>query len=169
MIEANNADWWIEHLGLAEHPEGGYFRETFFSDEWIDQADLPERYASDRSYSSILFLLKAGGFSAFHRLKSDELWYYHAGNPVNIYTIDDNGIMEPFVLGNRVDAGESFQVRFRRGIWFAAECNGSGGFSVIGCSVSPGFSYEDFELAEPAYLISSYPEHREIIERYTRS
>ena len=92
------AVYWINHLKLQEHPEGGYFREVYRSGEFIQKKGLPVRYSSFRAFStSIYFLLKGTQFSAFHRLKSDEIWHFHYGSTITIYLLHSTGKMFQYI------------------------------------------------------------------------
>jgi len=159
---------WIEELGLQPHPEGGWYKEVYRSSEQIGAAGLPERFGGARSFStSIYFLLAGDNFSAFHRIKSDELWHFYAGDGLTIHTIAANGEYEAIKLGNRPEAGESFQAVVPAGRWFASEAKG-GSYGLVGCTVAPGFDFADFELAERDRLTAEFPQHRDLIERLTR-
>jgi len=158
----------IDELGLLPHPEGGWYKEVYRASEEIGAAGLPERFGGARSFStSIYFLLAGDNFSAFHRIKSDELWHIYAGDGLTIHVIAPNGDYEGINLGNRLEAGETFQAVVPAGSWFASEPN-DGGYALVGCTVAPGFDFADFELAERDSLQQQFPEHRELIERLTR-
>jgi len=163
------AEYWIEKLGLHNHPEGGYFKETYRSHEKIPQHDLPELYQGDRNFSTaIYFLLKEYEFSAFHRLKGDELWHYHAGDPLEIFEIKPDGHLDKYYLGHDLEAGEQPQVTIFKNHWFAARVNNPKGYTLMSCTMTPGFEFADFELAERASLVAAYPQHKALIERLTR-
>ena len=166
---SHRADYWIKKLGLHNHPEGGYFKETYRSVEKIPQQDPPEKYEGDRNFSTaIYFLLKQEEFSAFHRLKGDELWHYHAGDPLEIFVINPDGSLEKFYLGPDMDAGEQPQVVIYKNRWFGAKVNNPKGYTLMSCTMTPGFEFADFELAEQAELIRAHPQHKELIKRLTR-
>lgn len=159
----------IKQLNLAPHPEGGYFRKTYISDELINKNHLPERFAGDRAFSTaIYFLLEQGDFSAFHRICSDECWHFYTGGTLNIYVIHQDGKLETIQLGNDINRGEVFQHVVPAGAWFASEPASGTGFSLVGCTVSPGFDFNDFEMAKAENLLSKYPEHAVLIERLCR-
>ena len=159
----------IKELNLLPHPEGGYFSETYRSKEIIKKENLPAKYGSDRNYlTSIYFLLEDNNFSAFHRLKTDEIWYFHFGNPLMLNTIDEQGTLTQNILGPDFRAGQKFQHTVPAGHWMSASVLNEEGFSLIGCSMSPGFDYDDFELGDRKKLIELFPRHKVIIEKYTR-
>jgi uncharacterized protein len=162
------ADYWIRKLKLIPHPEGGYFRETYRSTERIMTAGLPKRYSGSRHFSTaILFLLKKGQVSRLHRLKSDETWHFHAGSALTIHAISPAGRYKAFRLGGSPVRGEEFQITVKAGHWFGATIAGRGAFSLVGCTVAPGFEFADFEMADRRKLIGRYPRHRRVIEKLT--
>ena len=165
MSEVNNAQYWIDKLKLKAHPEGGHYVEVYRSEELIEGSGLPERFSSARSFStSIYFLLQKGEFSAFHRIKSDEIWYYHAGDPLEIFDIDEAGKLTRHVVGIGEEA--SLQIVIPHGNWFAARSLGE--FTLVGCNVAPGFDFDDFVLATGFHLSRDYPHLSEIIMEFTR-
>lgn len=159
----------IQHYSLEPHPEGGWYRQTYRSAEFFPAKGLPDRFGGDRPFSTaILFLLEQGNFSAFHRIKSDECWHFYAGGPLEIYILDTAGSLELVTLGNEIDAGHLFQYVVPAGRWFASRPAAGSAFSLVGCTVSPGFDFEDFEMAEAEALASQYPEHRDVIRSLCR-
>jgi len=162
----DNAEFWIEQLQLQPHPEGGYFREIYRSEETIPAEMLAPRYNSKRSIAtSIYFLLKSGKVSSFHRLKSDEIWHFYMGSPVKVYIIDPDGVLSEIILGRDILNHEFLQIVIPHGCWFAAEVTEDNSYSLIGCGVAPGFDFNDFELAVKASLIQCFPQHRELISK----
>lgn len=138
-----NADYYIRNLDLAEHPEGGYFRETYRSQEEID---LPG-FDGNRNYcTSIFFLLRSGQESALHRIKSDEIWCYHDGDGLDIIEIDEQGNELITQLGKNLSEGQTLQHVVKAGRWFGARLQPNASFCLVGCQVSPGFDFRDFEL-----------------------
>jgi predicted cupin superfamily sugar epimerase len=164
---AKDAQYWINHLGLSPHPEGGYYRATYKSELTIARSALPSSYQGDRSASTaIYFLLDEGNFSAFHRIASDEVWHFYAGSSLVVYVIDPEGSYSELHLGG--DAGELFQAVVKAGCWFASRVNDVAGFALVGCTVAPGFEFADFELGVRSELIRTFPAHRKLIEELTR-
>lgn len=162
------AEEWISSLGLTRHPEGGYFKEIYRSDESLSKNSLPGRYQGARRFAtSIYFLLKSGECSKLHRLKSDEIWYFHAGASVTIYMISADGNLSFKVLGCNAEQGENLQVVIPRGSWFGAEVNQKNSYGLMGCMVAPGFEFEDFELAKREELLKQFPQYEELIRRLT--
>ncbi len=165
-----NAQYWIGHLGLSPHPEGGYYRATYKSDLTIARGALTARFKGDRSASTaIYFLLEGKDFSAFHRLASDEVWHFYAGSTLVVYVIDPDGAVSELLLGSQPDAGEAFQGVVKAGCWFASRLKDAGAFALVGCTVAPGFEFADFEMAARAELMRAYPEHQQLIEELTRA
>ena len=156
----------VTRLGLKPHPEGGFFKETYRSDIYIPSRLLPDRFGGRRSLTtSIMFFLPHKAFSAFHRLKQDEVWNYHGGDTVEIHCILPDGEYLVYLLG--VDADAVPQVVVRQGTYFAAYAPGT--YSLVGCIATPGFDFSDLELPTSAYLIGLFPAHKEIIKQFTRS
>lgn len=163
------AQKWISNLKLIAHPEGGYFSEVYRSEETISENCLHERYLVSHSVStSIYFLLKENDFSAFHRIKSDEIWHFYDGLPIQIYLIFPDGNFEIKKLGLNFEQNELPQVVIPKNIWFAARPISENGFSLVGCTVAPGFDFADFELAQRDDLLQKYPQHKSLIMQLTR-
>ncbi len=159
----------IAHLGLIKHPEGGWFRESYRSEETIQRGALPDRFAGDRpAGTAIYFLLQSGDVSALHRIKSDEIWHFYSGEPLVVHVITPLGDYYPLNLGSNIPAGQSFQCTVPAGCWFGAEVAGTG-FSFVGCTVAPGFDFADFEMGNRGDLLKEFPQHKEIVQRLTRS
>lgn len=164
-----SAQEWIDHLDLIRHPEGGYFRETYRAPETIPANALPHRYLGSRHYATaIYYLLHSNDFSALHRLASDEIWHFYGGSPLDIHIINPSGQYSKVGLGNDPQKGQSFQVVVTAGCWFGATVTQHDSYALTGCSVSPGFDFADFELADRQTLISQYPAHADVIQRLTR-
>jgi predicted cupin superfamily sugar epimerase len=159
----------VERFQMVPHPEGGYYKETYRSDELIKKGSLPGRFSGDRNFSTaIYFLLEQGNFSAFHRIQSDECWHFYAGHALHVHVIYPDGRYELISLGNNVAAGETFQAIVPAGCWFASETAPGGLFSFVGCTVAPGFDFADFELAEKDILGAEFPTQRALITRLSR-
>ncbi|MFN3385086.1 MAG: cupin domain-containing protein [Candidatus Thermochlorobacter sp.] len=159
----------IQALGLSPHPEGGFFREVYRSSEVIPHHALPERFSGTRCFAtSIYFLLRSSDFSAFHRIRSDEIWHFYEGSPLQLYVIRPDGVLQKFTLGRNIMQGEVFQAVVPAGCWFGAKVTAPDSFALVGCSVAPGFDFADFELAQREMLMASYPQHQRIIEELTR-
>jgi uncharacterized protein len=157
------AEYYIDHLNLLPHPEGGFYKETY-----RDSLSVINRVGNERSVSTgIYFMLTKGNFSAFHRIESDEMWHYYEGESLTVYVIDDSGKLEEIKLGKDLENGEQLQAVVPAGQWFASRIN-QGEYSLVGCTVAPGFDFQDFEMADRETLIKDFPRHSEIITELTR-
>lgn len=168
----SGAAFWIERLALRPHPEGGYFRETYRAAESIPASALPARFSGERAFSTaVYYLLTHEAFSAFHRIRSDEVWHFYAGQGVTLAILDADGRGRLAIerLGRDAARGELPQIVVPAGAWFAAEVASAGAFALVGCTVAPGFDFADFELAGRSALLERYPQHRGVIERLTRA
>lgn len=162
------AQYWVDKYQMQAHPEGGYFAETYRSAERILHSALPSRFSGDRSFSTgIYFLLENHHFSAFHRIQADEMWHFYAGGPLNVYVIHEDGNLEIIKLGANPDNGEVFQAVVPAGTWFGSKPAAESDYSLVGCTVAPGFDFADFELAERVDLLATYPQHEEVIRLLT--
>ncbi len=164
----NAIDKIITYLDLAPHPEGGYFKETYRSDGEIEEGCLDENYSGKRNFSTcIYFLLTSDKFSSFHRIKQDEIWHYYDGSPICLHVISESGNYSNHIIGRDIFNGELLQVVVSGGCWFAAEVINKNDYSLVGCTVSPGFSFEDFELKNRKELVSLFPDLEEVISKLT--
>lgn len=163
-----DAAYWIDHLRLEPHPEGGYFRETHRSIESVRREHLPARFGGDRRLSTaIYFLLTGARPSRFHRLKSEEIWHFYAGCPVTVRIINSEGKLSKVRLGPDPGKDEVFQAIVHADWWFAAEADDPDGYTLVGCTVAPGFDFADFEMGDRDALLAAYPQHSETIVRLT--
>ena len=159
----------IQKYNLQPHPEGGWYKQTYKSNEEINADALPERFGANRAFSTaIYFLLEKGNFSAFHRIKSDECWHFYVGDPLLIYIIEKNGGLKVISLGSDLEKGHSFQYVVPANCWFASRPAPISEYCFVGCTVSPGFEFEDFELADATELSVMYPQHKSIIKELCR-
>lgn len=164
----NTANYWIEKLELIKHPEGGYFKEVYRSDENIKETALPDRYQGKRSFStSIYFLLNGDEFSNLHRIQSDETWHFYVGSTLELYVLSEDGRLVIHLLGRDLENGEHLQVTIPRNCWFGGKVKEPESYALLGCTVAPGFHFDDFELGDRNSLISLFPDHKEIIKELT--
>jgi len=162
------AEHWIRYLHLTKHPEGGFYKETYRSEETIEGCNLPDRFPGTRIFSSaIYYLLSRNDVSVFHRLKSDEVLHFYAGDMLHIYILDEEGNLNLKKLGRSADS-DFFQCVVPAGLWFGAELESKKGYALIGCTVAPGFDFHDFEIAKREELLRKFPQHEETILRLTR-
>jgi uncharacterized protein len=154
----------VRRLGLAPHPEGGFFRETFRAALELEGLPAGARSAS----TAIYFLLPSGEFSAFHEIRgADEIWHHYLGEAVEIHTIASDGAYAMRVLGTDLAAGDEPQLVVRAGTLQAAVARG-GSHALCGCTVAPGFDFADFALPPRAELLRRHPAHADVIRRLTR-
>jgi predicted cupin superfamily sugar epimerase len=157
-------------LNLEPHPrEGGFFAETWKSDEIIPVDALPARYRGPRSAgTSIYYLLEPGNFSEIHRLSSDEVFHFYLGDPVEMLQLSPDGSGRTVVIGNDLTQGMVPQVLAPKGVWQGSRLLPGGTFALLGCTVSPGFDYADYEAGSRVELLHRFPQYREHIEALTR-
>lgn len=161
LMNTNDAQFYISHLGLEPHPEGGFYKQIFASDVKTHTEQDKQR----KLYTSIYFLLRSQDISHLHRLQSDELWYYHGGSSLTVHIIDEQGEYKEVNLGLKLDEGEVPQVLVPKNSIFGSSVKEANTFSLVGCMVSPGFEFEDFELFSQEELLKEYPQHEEVIRR----
>lgn len=160
----------IQHYGLTAHVEGGHYRRVWCSSLELLPESLPCGIVGSRPCStSILYLLQAGERSHLHRIRQDELWHFHLGGPLRLYCLTPDGRELDRVLGTDILAGQHLLLPMPGGCWFAAEPCPGAPFSLVSCTVAPGFDFRDFELAKAAPLVRRYPAARERIEYFCRS
>ncbi len=163
MKSVHSASFWKTRYALEPHPEGGFYKEIYRS-----SLDINVPWAEQRAASTgIVYLLENQNKSAFHRIKSDELWHFYDGNSsVLIHCIAPDGSYTKLKLGYDTDALPCQIVS--AGTWFAAELSeNENAFALSGCTVSPGFCFDDFEMADPIRLMEEFTEHKKIIQRFT--
>ncbi len=164
----NSIDKIINKLKLEPHPEGGYFTETYRSHGEINEENLEQGYDGKRNYSTcIYFLLTSDNFSALHRIKQDEIWHFYDGSPIRLHIITELGAHSEHVIGSDLNKGETPQFVIPGDCWFAAEVINKNTYSLVGCTVSPGFNFKDFELKTRKDLVSLFPDKEEIISKLT--
>jgi uncharacterized protein len=162
-MQQDTARYWINRLGLLPHPEGGYYKEVFRSQGVVHRkGDAAEKSAC----TSIHYLLEKNDFSAFHRLASDELWYFHRGTPLHIHSISPDGFYQIYELSD-APTGQ-LSVSISPNVWFAAELPAKQGFTLVSCAVAPGFDFSEFEMADREALCSQFPQYRAVVERLCR-
>ncbi len=164
-ISLPKAEDLIKSLKLEPHIEGGFFREIHRSPESFD---FGEGYNGKRNlFTHIYFMLRDCDISRFHRLKSDEFWHFYSGGRLEIHTLNENSGYKKYFLGNTASDGEKFCILLEKDTWFAASPAGGSDYSLVGCTVVPGFDFKDFELAGEKNLCEKFPAHSDIIEKFT--
>jgi uncharacterized protein len=155
----------IKLFGMQPHPEGGYYKESYRSTEMIPQTVLPKAFSGDRCFSTaIYFLLPKGAKSRLHRIASDEIWHFYLGGPLTLTQLMPDGNLQSLTLGPDIMGGQQLQHVVPAGCWFGAQPQPGSRFSLVGCTLAPGFDFADFELGDPQALMADYPHAKNIIE-----
>lgn len=159
---------YIHKLELTAHVEGGYYKETYRSNLILPRHALSPKFNGDRVASThIYFLLEFGQCSKFHRIASEEHWHFYAGSCLEVVEITTQNQLIIHKLGNRIDKGETFHVVIAAGSWFGSRCLVPNGFSLVGCTVAPGFDFNDFEMGNRNDLLAQFPEFQDQILELT--
>ena len=160
----------IKMLNLRPHPEeGGYFTETYRSDETIDASVLPQRYSGSRNLgTAIYFLLTPDAFSAMHLLQSDEIFHFYPGDPIEMLHLLPDGSGRVPCFGNRLEDGMSPRVTVPKGWWQGGRLARGGEYALVGATVAPGFEFADYSHGNRGDLIDSCPQFEEMILSLTR-
>lgn len=153
----------INKLGLLPHPEGGYYLETYRSETAIQVAGFNGKRSAA---TGIYYLLESGDFSALHRIKSDETWHFYAGDPLKVVEITPKGEEIETIIGNQLDQGQLPQYTVKAGNWFGSRSIGT--YSLVGCTVYPGFDFQDFEMADRGELLGQFPNLAPTLTDFTR-
>jgi uncharacterized protein len=162
------AKYWIEKLNLKQHPEGGFFTEIYRSKRYVH---LPEYDGTRSVCTAIYYLLIGDQFSFFHRIKSDEIWHFYAGSSLLLHIIEEKAEKPRLMdirLGSNFDNNETFQAVINSGSWLAASVIDHDSYSLVGCTVSPGFEYRDWEIGQMQILSRLYPQYKSVIEKYAK-
>ncbi len=165
-----NAEKLKSLLNLVPLPsEGGYYAETYRSSELIKQDCLPSRYSGSRNVcTAIYYLLEPNTFSALHRVASDELFHFYLGDPVEMLQLWPDGSSKVVAIGSDIEKGMVPQVVVPQGVWQGARLVNGGQFALLGCTVSPGFEFADYENGSRQPLIEAYPDCKDMICVLTR-
>ena len=159
----NNAQYWIKKLELVRHIEGGFYRQIYASKKQCQE------HGNRNLATCIFYLLDGNDFSAFHKINGDEIWHFLIGGSLNIYIFNEKDSKLKIVkLGKDLDKGENLQVIINEGNWFAAEVNDKSAFTLVGCTVIPGFEFKNFKLAEKKSLLLKFPSYKWIIEKLAK-
>ena len=162
-MQETNATYWIQQLSLLPHPEGGFYKEVFRSQQQVNRLGAD---AVLQACTSIYYLLEGEDYSGFHKISSDEIWYFHKGAPLTVHVINAEGEHQALQLSDQPDGSLSLVVP--AGLWFAAEVPGKTGYALVSCAVAPGFEFSEFEMAKKEELIETYPGNEELFERLCR-
>ena len=164
-VTAMDVDELIEQLGLEAHEEGGYFRRTF---EAGHRDKIDTEHGPRFTLTSIYYLLtRESPTGHWHLNRSDILHFFHLGSPVTYYLIHPSGELETVVMGPDPAQGHLLQLAVRGGTWKASQLP-EGEYGLVSEAVAPGFEYEDMELGDREILLGKYPQHRAVIEAWSR-
>ena len=145
MNTADRIKFLTEAFELQKHPEGGYYKEVYRSQDQIPASMLSEKYTGNRSLgTSIYFLLTSTSFSSFHKINQDETWHFYEGSTIALHIIAPNGEYVKIKIGSKPEKGEVFQYTVPGGHWFAAKIIEDERYALVGCTVAPGFDFDDF-------------------------
>lgn len=158
-----------ERFGMTPHPEGGWFREVWRSSLEVEHPAMPAGRTARRCGGTLIyFLLGKGDFSAFHRVRwTDEIWHLYAGGPLELHVIDGDRRHTTQLLTTDLERGEPTAL-VAAGDWQAARLVPAARWAFGGCTVAPGFEFDDFEMPSAETLIAGYGEHAAIIRELTR-
>jgi predicted cupin superfamily sugar epimerase len=168
---ANRVAFLQQQLNLLPHPEGGFFKETYRSKTMISgQALQPEKPEVERSLATMIyFLVTPNSFSALHKIMSDEGWHFYEGTGLEVLSINpEAGTCSTQILGLDFENGQMPQHVVPAGHIFGSRPFPSNGYALVGCTVAPGFDFEDFELSDKQALLNQFPHLAEVIEGFTR-
>ncbi|MCE1200927.1 MAG: cupin domain-containing protein [Bacteroidia bacterium] len=156
----------IEFLGLEPLTmEGGFYKETYRSDETIEAGHLPTRFKSKRAFATaIYYLLTPDTFSALHQLPSDEIFHFYLGDPVEMLQLFEDGTGKIIQLGNDIEKGQIPQVVVPKYTWQGTRLVSGGQFALLGTTVAPGFEFEDFITPDKEALLKKYPHYATMID-----
>lgn len=162
MGNQNRINFLVKSLNLLPHPEGGFYKETFRSAEGIET-----EHGERNLCTSIFFLLTSENVSRFHRIKSDELWFFHEGSPLTVHTLGESGY-ESLSLGlPDSDSNCLPQQLVKANTIFGSSVNQPNSYSLVSCVVAPGFDFRDFELFTYENLTLQFPGNEPLIRRLT--
>ncbi|KAJ1447234.1 RmlC-like cupin domain-containing protein [Pelagophyceae sp. CCMP2097] len=148
---------------LAPHPEGGFYKETYRAAERVVGAGGRNRSAA----TSIHFLITPGSVSRIHRVAADEIWNFHLGGPMTVVELSGRGAVTTSLGSDVLGGVQQVQHVVKAGTWFGSFPDAGTAFTFVGCTVSPGFEFEDFELGSRAKLLEDFPDARELIIKLT--
>lgn len=154
-----DAQYWIQHLNLVPHPEGGYYKEVYRS----EKSFIPQEIGAERNYiTSIYFLIEQGNVSHFHSIQQDEIWFYHAGDSLEVHTLCKTNGHQTVKVGPNANNGECLQATVPAKSIFGSKSTGV--FSLVSCVVAPGFDFKDFKLFTQQELLQEFPNFKTIID-----
>ena len=155
----SNIEKIINSLNLKALPEGGWYAETYRSEQVLGNTER-------NMLTSIYFLITSENVSRFHKIKSDELWYFHQGSTLTVHTLDENGHTTN-KLGLNLEDGEKPYLLVKANTIFGSSIDSENGYALVSCAVAPGFDFRDFQLFTKEDLLKDFPENEDIIARLT--
>jgi predicted cupin superfamily sugar epimerase len=162
----------IDLLGLEPlEAEGGWFRQSYRSEDVLSPNALPDRYTADKPAGTAIYYLlsdEPGSISIFHRLPTDEVYHFYLGDPVELTLLFPGGEGRTVVLGQDLLSGQHVQFTAPAGVWQGSRLRPGGAFALLGTTMAPGFTDDDFEPARRGNLLAEFPRHAEIIRDLTR-
>ncbi len=158
-----DAAYWIKQLDLQPHPEGGYYKEVFRSQLEVTVKAYGKK---KQACTSIYYLLEGDDYSGFHRILSDEIWYFHKGSPLHVHVIDAHG--EHIIHELSDNETGSLSIVIEAGLWFAAGIPSASGFTLASCAVAPGFDFTEFEMAKKQDMLAQFPQHEQLFNKLCR-
>lgn len=162
----NTVEEIIAKLDLQPHIEGGYFREDFKSDIMLP-GDLLDKEGNRSIITTCYYLLSQGQKSIFHKMTSEEIWYFCSGGPIELFEISEEGVLKKTVLGPEISKGQHPKVHIHKNTWFAASPCKKTEYALMSCVVFPGFEFVDWEQGDPVYLKKISPDSADIIDLLT--
>lgn len=157
----------ISKLGLEPLPaEGGFYKETYRCEDSFTWERSDKSVVRNFS-TAIYYLVTPTSFSALHKVKQDEIFHFYAGSPVEMVQIHENGTLEKIIIGNDILNDQVPQVVVKAGVWQGTKLLNDDGWALMGTTVSPGFDFADFELKGREILLKMFPQHKDIVTRYT--
>jgi len=158
----------IKALEMTPHPEGGFYKESYRAKGEIKEDVLSKDYKGSRNFSTgIYFMLTEDSFSAFHKINQDEMWHFYDGDPIELHMITSSGDYSCVIIGRDISNNEFLQYVVPGGVWFASRVKSKGEYSLVGCTVSPGFNFNDFVLPSRKEMTTLFPQHSSIIDELT--
>ena len=165
--DALTPDEIIGVLGLKPHPEGGSYRETYRSRVAVTVTNRDDASGQRCASTAILYILKEGEMSRLHRIVTDEIWHYHLGGPFQLSMIHPDGRVEEVVLGPGMESGQAVYCMVPAGCWFGGVPLPGSSYTLLGCTVAPGFEFRDLTIGERKDLLNRYPGASKVIARLT--
>ena len=158
----------LELYNMKPHPEGGFSKLLFEDTEILKEGCLPVGYDGSRPlWNAIYYLLPTGSKSIFHKIRMNEMWNFHLGGSLDLYTLSPQGKLSKIVMGNRLDLDEHVSYVIPKNHWIAAEPTEGSPYSLVSCVTCPGFTFLDWQKGKREHLIKLYPNLENLIIEFT--